>query len=538
MTRLRGVAVCGLALLSAGLAAIPAVAAAAPLTEAEERGRQIYFTGESPSGEDITAYLSMGGEQLELPGEAATCGSCHGHDGTGRPESGVLPSNITWSHLTRAYGHVHAGDLEHPAFDEESLRVYMRTGVYPGGRRGDPSMPFYAISEADLDDLVAYMRLVGTLTDPGLTAASIRIGTVIPADGPLAAAGTVIRQVLEAYFAEANRTGGVYGRKLELVTLALPEREADPAEQVLETWLAKTEPFALASPFAPRLDAAAWSVAAAEGMPVVGPFTLYASRNFALNRQVFYLYPGLGEQLEALLRDSDTRTGDLKPRAAVVYPEDSPLAEVRGTLDKAAGRLGWPAPEAVPFAPGAFDAAGLVRQLRESGTGVVVFLGIEAELREFLRAAAAGGGAGDWQPEVLVPGPLAGGALFEAPAAFASRLHLAYPTLPQDRQAWGIRELSRLLAGSELPPTHVQAAISAYSAAAVLIEGLRRAGRGLGRRELVAELEHLYQFETGLAPPLTFTANRRVGASGAYVVTPGSLVEGRLPDKASWIALD
>ena len=129
MTRLRGVAVCGLALLSAGLAAIPAVAAAAPLTEAEERGRQIYFTGESPSGEDITAYLSMGGEQLELPGEAATCGSCHGHDGTGRPESGVLPSNITWSHLTRAYGHVHAGDLEHPAFDEESLRVYMRTGV-------------------------------------------------------------------------------------------------------------------------------------------------------------------------------------------------------------------------------------------------------------------------------------------------------------------------------------------------------------------------------------------------------------------------
>jgi hypothetical protein len=152
--------------------------------------------------------------------------------------------------------------------------------------------------------------------------------------------------------------------------------------------------------------------------------------------------------------------------------------------------------------------------------------------------AAAEGGAGDWQAEVLVPGPLAGGALFEAPVAFASRLHLAYPTLPQDRQAWGIRELSRLLAGRELSPAHVQAAISAYSAAAVLVEGLRRAGRGLGRRELVAELEHLYQFETGLAPPITFTANRRVGASGAYVLTPGSLVEGRLPDKASWVELD
>lgn len=530
MTFLRGVAVCGLALLSAGLAAT--AAAAVPLTEAEERGRQIYTSGESPSGADIAAFLSMGGEQLELPGEAATCGSCHGHDGTGRPESGVLPSNITWSHLTRAYGHVHAGDLEHPAFDEESLRVYLRTGVYPGGRRGDPSMPFYTIPDADLDDLVAYLRLVGSLRDPGLTDALVRIGTVVPAEGPLAATGVVIRQVLEAYFADVNRTGGIYGRKLELVTLALPEQE--PPAAPLDAWLSDTEPFALLSPFTPRMDLVAQSSIAAAGLPVVGPFTLYASRNFALNRSVFYLYPGLAEQLEALLRDADIRAGEARPRAALVYPDDSPLAEVRGALEQAARALGWPAPQAAPFTPGGFDAAAVVRQLRGSDIAVVVFLGVEAELRALLDAA----GSDDWRPDVLVPGPLAGGMLFDAPAGFASRLHLAYPTLPQDRQQWGIREISRLIAGSELPRTHLQAAISAYAAAAVLVEGLRRAGRELGRRGLVAALEKLYQFETGLTPPITFTANRRVGAYGAYVVSPDVLVEGRLPEKVGWIGLD
>ena len=530
---LRGIVTCGLALLSAGLAAIPAVAAAAPLTEAEERGRQIYFSGESPSGEDITAYLSMGGEQLELPGEAATCGSCHGHDGTGRPESGVLPSNITWSHLTRAYGHVHAGDLEHPAFDEESLRVYMRTGVYPGGRRGDPSMPFYAISDADLDDLVAYLRLVGTLTDPGLTATSIRIGTVIPADGPLAPAGGAIRQVLEAYFAEANRTGGIYGRRLELAVHAVPEEDATVPE-AMDAWLAEAQPFALLSPFTPRMDFEAQSAIAGRGIPVIGPFTLYAIGNFTLNRNIFYLYPGLGEQLEALLVDANRRFAPSRPDAAVLYPGDSPLAEVRGSLGKAARKLEWPALREESFRAGQLDWAAAVRRLRKDGIDVVVFLGVETELRALLDAAAQAG----WHPDVLVPGPLAGTMLFDAPAAFAGRLNLAYPTLPQDRQDWGLREIFRLLAASDLPRAHVQAAISAHAAAKVLVEGLRRAGRELGRRELVGQLEKLYEFETGLTPPITYTANRRVGARGAYVVSPDSLVEGRLPAQVEWVEVD
>ena len=47
---------------------------------------------------------------------------------------------------------------------------------------------------------------------------------------------------------------------------------------------------------------------------------------------------------------------------------------------------------------------------------------------------------------------------------------------------------------------------------------------------LTAELERLYEFETGLTPPITFTSNRRVGARGAYVIDPGSLEDGRLPE--------
>lgn len=509
----------------------PAAIAAAELTPAEERGREIYSSGTSPSGDTIRAYF--GENALEIPAETATCGSCHGHDGKGRPESGVLPSNVTWQYLMRSYGHLHPDGLEHGPFDEESLRSYVRTGVYPGGREGDPSMPLYEISDRDLDDLLAYMRLLGELLDPGLSETAIRIATLLPLEGRLGEIGGVIRAVLEAYFREVNEAGGVYGRRLELAVREIPAAEESAPEKVTG-WLAEERPFALVSPFTPRMDAEVHAAVSGEGIPLVGPFTLYSVRSFVRNRNVFYLYSGLAEQLEALLQFADAGLGLSAPRLAIVYPQESPLAEVITAVEKLAGKRGWPAIRRQPFPAGAFDAAATVEVLRQAAVEVVISLGVEDELRALLAEAVAR----DWSPHVLAAGALSGGMLSAAPAEFAARLHLAYPTLPQDRRPWALRDLSRLLAGDDLAGSHIQAVVSAYSAAALLVEGLRRAGRDLGRRELVGALEKLYQFETGLTPPLTYTANRRIGARGAYVLGPESLVEGRLPEEVAWVEVN
>ena len=203
---LSGLAVAGLSLLISPSATS---AAGSQLTASEKRGQEIYSSGASPSGNPILAYL--GKASLELPGEASTCGSCHGYDGAGRPESGVLPSNITWKQLTRSYGHTHANGLTHEPFDEESLGHYLTTGIYPGDQRGNRSMPLYAISDRDLDDLVAYLKRVGEVLDPGLSDSTIKIGTLLPSEGPLGQIGAVIRDVLEAYFREVNVAGASTG---------------------------------------------------------------------------------------------------------------------------------------------------------------------------------------------------------------------------------------------------------------------------------------------------------------------------------------
>ena len=51
-----------------------------------------------------------------------------------------------------------------------------------------------------------------------------------------------------------------------------------------------------------------------------------------------------------------------------------------------------------------------------------------------------------------------------------------------------------------------------------MVEGLKRAGKNLSREKLVRELEGLTDFHASLVPPITYSATRRIGALGGYVV--------------------
>jgi ABC-type branched-subunit amino acid transport system substrate-binding protein len=82
----------------------------------------------------------------------------------------------------------------------------------------------------------------------------------------------------------------------------------------------------------------------------------------------------------------------------------------------------------------------------------------------------------------------------------------------------GIQDFNRLREKYRLSPRHTVAQLTAYSAAKVLVQGLKLAGKDLSREKLVTSLETLYQFDTGLTPHISYGPNRRVGALGAHVV--------------------
>ncbi|MBW1882195.1 MAG: ABC transporter substrate-binding protein, partial [Deltaproteobacteria bacterium] len=358
----------------------------------EERGKQIFLAGTSPSGAAISARL--GHEQLVLPGEAAACGGCHGYDGAGRPEGGMEPANVTWKRLTRSYGHLHTSGLQHAPFDEHNLGAFLRTGAYPGGGRGDLSMPVYEISDRDLADLIAYLKLVGEVSDPGLSDTAIEMATIVPAQGgTLDEIGTVLGDVVKACFDESNRNGGIYGRRLELRVIELPDDATDEPGSV-ERWLGDEPPFALISPFTPQVEHELQSAISREGIPIVGPFSLQSVRSFGSNRNVFYLYPDLGAQVAALATFAGAQEGLPGASVSILRPALPSFAEVAEVGEAAMREQGFKSVGEVRFPPDGFDAKSAVQSMRDSASEVVIFLGEEGQLEALLTEADAQG----WSP--------------------------------------------------------------------------------------------------------------------------------------------
>ena len=69
-----------------------------------------------------------------------------------------------------------------------------------------------------------------------------------------------------------------------------------------------------------------------------------------------------------------------------------------------------------------------------------------------------------------------------------------------------------LIPGSLLPETRSTAA------AEILIEALKRAGRGLSRFTLMEALESLHQVRTSMVEPISFGPIRRIGASQVRIL--------------------
>ena len=494
----------------------------AGLTPQEERGRRIYVETTSPSGGEIVAVL---GEGVELEGSAVPCASCHGRDGKGRPEGGVTPTDITWTNLTKPYGVTHPGGRRHPPYDEKLMKRSLALGFDPAGNELHVAMPRYRMSRADMEDLIAYMKTLGATGDPGVGESSLRVGVLLPPAGALSAMGNAVRAALTARFAAANEAGGIYGRRLELRFVELPgppgERRA-AAARFLET----EEVFAVAGAFLAGADAELAALFQQSAVPLVGPFTLHPREELPLNRYVFYLLPGIEDQARALARFARRDFGDASPRPAVLAPQEKELDAAVAALGKACE--GW-APLTVhrygkePFVPGEL-ASKLAAEKRDP----VFFLGTGAEAAGLLRAAEGLA----WRPRLLVTGAAADAALFNVAASSAGRIYVALPAAPEP----GPQAASRyraLAAAYSLPAEHLSAQLTALAAAEVLIEGLTRTGRDLGRESFVEALEGMRRFDTGYAPPVSYGAGRRLGARGAYVFEVDRNA-GRLTPPGTW----
>jgi ABC-type branched-subunit amino acid transport system substrate-binding protein len=503
-------------------------ASAVTLSPAETRGKQIYTTGTSASGAALEAFI--GQSSVALPASAIPCAGCHGPDGKGRPEGGIVPTDITWQRLSKPYGVVSAsGYRQHPAYDEVSLARAITGGVDPSNNAFDPSMPRFQMSAGDMADLLAYLKRLENDLDPGLDDETISIGTVMPRHGAMAAAAEAMIAVLVGYFGELNEQGGIYNRRIELIVARAggPSDALDKARALVES----QQIFALVGAVTAGIEADFEALVEAHKVPFVGPFTPSPPHDASgLRRQTFYLFGGSRIQGLALMEYATSRLMSPGQRGVVVYPQGPVAEEAAEAMLRQALNRGRTGLARVAYPRGDIDADALAVRLEAAGTRALFFLGSGAEFA--LLAAAADRIA--WAPYTLLLGARAGQAALAAPPSFGGRLFVAYPTSPSDHTKQGLAAFGEFHRRLGLSKQHLGAQIAAYTAAKLLREGLSSVGRTLTRERLVGALERLYKYATGLTPPLSFGANRHVGARGAHIVGV-DLAQRRFEQGSTWI---
>lgn len=497
------------------------------LTVAEKRGKAFYLRGESASGQEITAMMG----DIDVPATTLTCAGCHGARGEGKTEGGVTAGNMTWSYLTKPYGHTDEGGRKHPAFSETSFIRMLTAGLDPAGNKLAVAMPSYRMPQEDMSNLIAYLKRIETDNDPGLSESSIVLGTLLPEKTAFTGLAHSLNGALQAYFAEINNRGGIYNRKLELRAL-YGDSKATRAN--MKHLVDDEQVFAIVGGLTAGAEDEVAALSQEKEVPFVGPSALLPQRGAPINRYIFYLLPGLKEQARALVTFAAQKNKDATPRVAVVCPDTPFNRSIASSVEEQSKKLGLKLAAVSYYAPAEFEAATYVNKFYQEGIDSVIFLGAGADAARTLREAESAG----WRPSFYLLGSLAGRDIAEVVSAkMKDKVFLAFATVPADVSETGAIEYSTLLQKYKLDSAHAAAQASTIAAAKVLVHGLERCGKDLTRECLITKLEGLYEFETGLMPKITFGPNRRIGALGAYVITIDA--EKRLfPATVEWVAVD
>lgn len=130
------------------------------LTPAESRGKIIYTTARSPSGNELSYWLVGGGQRL--PARGVTCATCHGEDGRGGREGNVRAPDITYEALTKP-GHVTLPSRRKRApYTDALLARAITQGLDSSGQQLNLLMPRWSLSDSDLQDLLTYLKRLGS----------------------------------------------------------------------------------------------------------------------------------------------------------------------------------------------------------------------------------------------------------------------------------------------------------------------------------------------------------------------------------------
>ncbi|MCY1198804.1 urea ABC transporter, urea binding protein [compost metagenome] len=342
--------------------------------------------------------------------------------------------------------------------------------------------------------------------DNGVTDSTIRIGQSAVFSGPAKDFGVDYRAGIQLYFDRVNKSGGIHGRKIELVTY---DDAYEPAKTAANTakLIDEDKVFALTGYVATGNLAAAMPLAEKAGVPMFAPLVGTTSFRTKTNRYLFHVRAGYDLELRKIISHLST----LGIQSIAVVYQDSAFGKSNlATCEQLAAEYKVKVVQTLPMAIAAEDAKQVIGGLAEGRPGAVVMIMAGRMTEVFIRDYRASGAAAPLYTLSVGITDAAGSAKrLEGKLAGLVTASIVPPPGAQRVPIVADYQRDRAEFGQKIDS---YTALEGYIVARVMAEGLRRAGKALTRDSFIAGLESIGSTRFGDFP-VDYSAKNHNGST-------------------------
>jgi ABC-type branched-subunit amino acid transport system substrate-binding protein len=325
--------------------------------------------------------------------------------------------------------------------------------------------------------------------EPGVTADRILLGQAAVFSGPTAQLGIQMRNGIKTYFDYVNERGGIYGRKLELVTED-DHYEASAAQAASRKLIEQRNVFALIGYVGTPTGVEHLKVIEPAKVPLVGMFTGAEALRVPFNRYVFHIRASYYDETEKIVEQVVSTGG----RKISVFMQDDGYGEAgRKGTEIALTKRGMKIHSLGKVERNTVKVQEAVKAINASQPDAVVMIGAYAACAEFIKEMRKAGSGATFYNVSFVGSKALADALGPEGSGVAISQVVPFP--------WGtavpvVKEYQQLSKKAGLTDYNFSA-MEGFITAKVMVEGLRRAGKNLTREGLVNGLESMQDVDLG-----------------------------------------
>lgn len=341
--------------------------------------------------------------------------------------------------------------------------------------------------------------------ETGVSATRILLGQSAAFSGPAAQLGIDLHAGARLYFDQINAQGGVYGRKIEVVT-ADDKYEPELTIENTRRLIQADQVFALFGYVGTPTSNAALPIFTSAKVPFFAPFSGARSLREPFNRNIFHIRAGYIEETDHLV-DQLARVGI--QHISVFYQNDAyGLAGLDG-VQRALTKRKLTLVDSATVERNSKNVSAAAQHLLRKRPDAIIQITAYGSSTALIKQMHALGYTGQFHNVSFVGSqPLASALGADGPGVGVSQV-VPFPWKPSNPV---VADYTRALkkAGTAEPNF---SSLEGYIAARVFVEGLRRAGPDLNRERFITALETISLNNYDIGFPVEFSATRHTGST-------------------------